>query len=93
MCVAKINDTFGNKYRCLLEDHSVITSTTVGKDGISRKRVKTLCKKHGSTHKKNMRYEVKHMYRDIVFTEELINKTTNDEKYYSASDSPSTTGV
>ena len=80
MCVAKINDSFGNKYRCLLEDYSIITSITTGKDGIVRKRVKTLCKKHAGIYRRNMNYDVKHLGKKICFTEEIINKTTNDDK-------------
>ena len=72
MCVAKINDSFGFKYKCNLEDYSIITSTTIGNYNITRKRIKTLCKKHASIYKKNMRYKIKHLNRNITFKEVII---------------------
>lgn len=72
MCVAKINDSFGFKYKCNLEDYSIITSVIIGKDNITRKRIKTLCKKHANVYKKNMRYEIKHLNRNITFTEVIL---------------------
>jgi hypothetical protein len=73
MCQAKIQDHWGNTYKCLLPDYSEITSITVLKNGSIIKKVKTLCKKHAKIHKKNMRYAVKHNNKAVTYLEKLIS--------------------
>lgn len=77
MCQAKIQYSWGIKCACLLPDYAIITSTTVGKDGKTRVRTKTLCREHSYRYKKNMRYGIKHLGRNITFTEILITTETS----------------
>lgn len=77
MCQAKIQYSWGNRCVCLLPDYAIITSTIVGKDGKTRVRTKTLCKEHAYRHKKKMRYDIKHLGRNITFTEILITTETS----------------
>lgn len=76
MCQAKIQ-YWGNKCACLLPDYAIITSITVGKDGKTRVRTKTLCREHSYRYKKNMRYDIKHLGRNITFTEIRITTETS----------------
>lgn len=77
MCQAKIQYSWSTKCVCLLPDYAIITSTIVGKDGKTRVRTKTLCKEHAYRHKKKMRYDIKHLGRNITFTEILITTETS----------------
>ena len=79
MCQAKIQ-FWGSKCVCLLPDYAIITSITVGKDGKTRVRTKTLCKEHSYRYKKNMRYDIKHLGKNITFTEiRIIAETSKIE--------------
>ena len=76
MCQAKIQ-YWGNKCVCLLPDYAIITSITVGNDRKTRVRTKTLCREHSYRYKKNMRYDIKHLGRNITFTEVQITAETS----------------
>jgi len=68
-CGAKINDHWGNKFKCLCEATKEITIETFAPHLNAKvKKVRRLCDSHASSLLKRHRYKIKHLGKKTELT-------------------------